>query len=80
MTLTNQALIPFNHALDFTGKTVLVVGGSSGIGNGTAQTFRSLGAWVHVWGTRPDAQAYRLEEGCNRGGWSMHRSDRYTGA
>ncbi len=27
--------------LDFTGKSVLVVGGSSGIGNGIAQAFRA---------------------------------------
>ena len=39
--------------LDFSGKTVLVVGGSSGIGNGIAHGFLSRGAEVHVWGTRP---------------------------
>ena len=38
--------------LDFSGKTVLVVGGSSGIGNGIAHGFLSRGAQVHVWGTR----------------------------
>ena len=38
--------------LDFGGKTVLVVGGSSGIGNGIAHGFLSRGARVHVWGTR----------------------------
>ncbi|MCY1280833.1 2-dehydro-3-deoxy-D-gluconate 5-dehydrogenase [compost metagenome] len=53
----------FANALDFTGKTVLVVGGSSGIGNGIAQAFRSLGAEVHVWGTRPQAADYNEEEG-----------------
>ncbi|MCY1407367.1 2-dehydro-3-deoxy-D-gluconate 5-dehydrogenase [compost metagenome] len=53
----------FANALDFTGKTVLVVGGSSGIGNGIAQAFRSLGAEVHVWGTRPQAADYSEEEG-----------------
>ncbi|KAK0348684.1 hypothetical protein LTR94_036205, partial [Friedmanniomyces endolithicus] len=31
-------------ALDFTGRRVLVVGGSSGIGNGIAQGFRAAGA------------------------------------
>ena len=41
--------------LDFSGKTVLVVGGSSGIGNGIAHGFLSRGAEVHVWGTRPSA-------------------------
>lgn len=46
------------NELDFTGKTVLVVGGSSGIGNGIAQAFRRRGAEVHVWGTRPGAADY----------------------
>ncbi|CAG9165916.1 SDR family NAD(P)-dependent oxidoreductase [Cupriavidus pinatubonensis] len=46
------------NELDFSGKTVLVVGGSSGIGNGIAQSFRKRGATVHVWGTRPNAAAY----------------------
>ena len=32
--------------LDFSGKQVLVVGGSSGIGNGIAQAFRARGARV----------------------------------
>ena len=40
---------------DFTGKRVLVVGGSSGIGNGIAHAFRARGAEVHVWGTRANA-------------------------
>lgn len=44
--------------LDFGGKTVLVVGGSSGIGNGIAQAFRAHGAEVHVWGTRAAAADY----------------------
>lgn len=44
--------------LDFTGKTVLVVGGSSGIGNGVAHAFRRRGAAVHVTGTRRDRDAY----------------------
>ncbi|WP_076866054.1 SDR family NAD(P)-dependent oxidoreductase [Bradyrhizobium mercantei] len=44
--------------LDFSSRTVLVVGGSGGIGNAIAQTFRAQGATVHVWGTRPDAKAY----------------------
>jgi 3-oxoacyl-[acyl-carrier protein] reductase len=46
------------NELDFSGKTVLVVGGSSGIGNGIAQAFRQRGAQVHVWGTRVNASAY----------------------
>jgi len=49
--------------LDFSGKTVLVVGGASGIGNGIAHAFRQRGAEVHVWGTRPAAADYRADEG-----------------
>ena len=41
--------IAASNPLDFTGKTVLVVGGSSGIGNGIAQAFRRHGAQVQVW-------------------------------
>ena len=52
-----------DNPLDFTGKTVLVVGGSSGIGNGIAQGFRRHGADVHVWGTRLSASEYKIEEG-----------------
>ena len=44
--------------LDFSGKHVLVIGGSSGIGNGIAQGFRGAGARVTVTGTRPDAGDY----------------------
>jgi 3-oxoacyl-[acyl-carrier protein] reductase len=49
--------------LDFTGKTVLVVGGSSGIGNGIAHAFLKKGAKVHVWGTRTRASDYSAAEG-----------------
>lgn len=48
---------------DFTGKHVLVVGGSSGIGNGIAQAFRARGAAVHVWGTRANAADYDPADG-----------------
>lgn len=44
--------------LDFTGKRVLVIGGSSGIGNGIAHGFRARGASVTVTGTRPDFGDY----------------------
>lgn len=46
------------NELDFSGKTVLVVGGSSGIGNGIARAFLERGAVVHVWGTRARAEDY----------------------
>lgn len=48
---------------DFTGKKVLVVGGSSGIGNGIAHGFRERGAAVHVWGTRADPAEYDPADG-----------------
>jgi len=48
---------------DFSGQRVLVVGGSSGIGNGVAQAFRARGAEVHVWGTRARAADYAGSEG-----------------
>ena len=54
--------------LDFTGRKVLVVGGSSGIGNGIAQAFRTRGADVHVWGTRASATEYASEEGSDLAG------------
>ena len=43
------------NELDFSGKQVLVVGGSSGIGNGIAQAFRAKGAQRAVCGTRATA-------------------------
>ena len=49
--------------LDFSGKRVLVVGGSSGIGNGIARGFSARGAEVHVWGTRAQASEYSADEG-----------------
>jgi 3-oxoacyl-[acyl-carrier protein] reductase len=51
------------NELDFGGKQVLVVGGSSGIGNGIAQAFRAKGARVHVCGTRAKASDYSPDEG-----------------
>ena len=53
--------------LDFSGKVVLVVGGSSGIGNGIARAFLDHGAQVHVWGTRASAAAYAASEGSDLG-------------
>jgi 3-oxoacyl-[acyl-carrier protein] reductase len=51
------------HELDFGGKRVLVIGGSSGIGNGIARAFRVRGADVHVCGTRADASDYSVADG-----------------
>lgn len=53
---------------DFSGQRVLVVGGSSGIGNGIAQAFRQRGAEVHVWGTRARANDYAGVEGSDLDG------------
>ncbi|WP_040496098.1 SDR family NAD(P)-dependent oxidoreductase [Ilumatobacter nonamiensis] len=44
--------------IDFTGRQVLVAGGSSGIGLGTARRFQMAGADVHVTGTRASAADY----------------------
>ena len=61
--------------LDFTGKTALVVGGSSGIGNATAQAFRKGGAEVHIWGTRAAAADYAEEEGSDLAGLIYRQVD-----
>jgi 3-oxoacyl-[acyl-carrier protein] reductase len=60
---------------DFTGQTVLVVGGSSGIGNGIARAFLDRGATVHVCGTRQSAADYEGEEGSDLEGLHYTRVD-----
>lgn len=60
---------------DFTGQKVLVVGGSSGIGNGIAQAFSHRGAEVHVWGTRPSADDYVGVEGSDLQGLAYMQVD-----
>jgi 3-oxoacyl-[acyl-carrier protein] reductase len=61
--------------LDFSGKKVLVVGGSSGIGNGIAQAFRARGAAVTVWGTRASAADYDGVEGSDLSGLTYAKVD-----
>ena len=61
--------------LDFTGKRVLVIGGSGGIGNGIAQGFRARGAEVIVTGTRPDSGDYLEAEDSDFTGLTYHQLD-----
>jgi 3-oxoacyl-[acyl-carrier protein] reductase len=63
------------NSLDFRGKTALVVGGSSGIGNAIARAFQRLGAEVHVWGTRASATDYEGVDGSNLDGLNYERMD-----
>jgi 3-oxoacyl-[acyl-carrier protein] reductase len=63
------------NEIDFTNKTVLVVGGSSGIGNGIARMFHEHGASVFVSGTRPSAEDYKDEEGSDLSGLSYFQLD-----
>jgi 3-oxoacyl-[acyl-carrier protein] reductase len=63
------------NELDFGGKQVLVVGGSSGIGNGIAQAFRAKGGRVAVCGTRASASDYSPEEGSHLEGLDYFRLD-----
>lgn len=70
---------PLDHALEFGGKHVVVIGGSSGIGNGIAQGFRSCGAEVTVTGTRPDEGDYLEAEDSDLAGltyYQLNVSDR----
>jgi 3-oxoacyl-[acyl-carrier protein] reductase len=63
------------NELDFTDKQLLVVGGSSGIGNGIAQSFRKRGARVTVCGTRDSARDYAAEEGSDLEGLDYAQLD-----
>jgi 3-oxoacyl-[acyl-carrier protein] reductase len=63
------------NEIDFGGKQVLVVGGSSGIGNGIAQAFRAHGARVAVCGTRAGAAEYSAEEGSHLDGLDYSQLD-----
>ena len=61
-------------AFNFTGKTVLVTGGSTGIGNAAARMFRAAGARVIVTGTRANAAEYAGSDG-DLAGLEYHRLD-----
>lgn len=61
--------------LDFTGKRVLVIGGSSGIGNGIAHGFRAREASVTVTGTRPDFGDYLEAEDADFTGLEYRQLD-----
>ena len=63
------------NELDFSGRQVLVIGGSSGIGNGIAQAFRGKGARVAVCGTRDRATDYSPGEGSDLEGLDYARLD-----
>lgn len=60
---------------DFSGKRVLVVGGSSGIGNGIARAFLARGARVAVWGTRESAADYSADDGSDLTGLDYTQVD-----
>jgi 3-oxoacyl-[acyl-carrier protein] reductase len=61
--------------LNFHGRQALVIGGSSGIGNATAQLFRKHGAAVHVTGTRPGPEDYSAEDVSDLTGLAYSRLD-----
>src|SRR5712671_311930 len=63
------------NELDFSGKQVLVVGGSSGIGNGIAQAFHNRGARVEGCGTRTSAADYSPEDGTHLEGLDYAQLD-----
>ncbi|MDD2068697.1 SDR family oxidoreductase [Pseudomonas putida] len=71
----NTSFPDASHALQMTGKTALVIGGSSGIGNGIAQCFRRQGAVVHVTGTRGSADDYAQETGSDLQGLHYSQLD-----
>ena len=63
------------NPLDFTGKRVLITGGSSGIGNGIAHAFTRHGAEVIVTGTRPDEGDYLEAEDADFTGLTYRQLD-----
>jgi 3-oxoacyl-[acyl-carrier protein] reductase len=71
----NKKRIAGMNELDFSGRQVLVVGGSSGIGNGIAQAFRAKGARVAVCGTRANPADYFVGEGSDLQGLEYAQLD-----
>lgn len=69
------AAAPAAHPLSFAGAHVLVVGGSSGIGNGIARAFLAAGAQVTVWGTRASAADYSTDTGSDLSGLAYAQVD-----
>ena len=63
------------NELDFAGKQVLVIGGSSGIGNGIARAFAMRDAKVCVTGTRAHSTDYSEEDGSSFEGLDYHQLD-----
>lgn len=63
------------NEMDFHDKNVLVIGGSSGIGNGIARRFHAYGARVFVSGTRAAASAYADEDGSDLSGLTYFQWD-----
>jgi 3-oxoacyl-[acyl-carrier protein] reductase len=63
------------NEIDFSNRTALVVGGSSGIGNGIARAFRDHGAAVFVCGTRPTGTDYKDDEGSDLSGLTYFHWD-----
>jgi len=60
---------------DFSNKQALVIGGSTGIGNAVAQSFRSAGAAVSVTGTRAGKSDYSSEDVSDLAGLSYSQLD-----
>ena len=60
-----------NVQFDFTGRHVLITGGTSGIGAGIAQAYRAAGAHVAITGTRKSAADYDVD----LSGYDYHQLD-----
>jgi len=67
--------VAIDFAGEFAGKSVLVVGGSSGIGNAAARLFMQAGARVHITGTRGSWDDYEDDGTRHFDGLSYHQLD-----